>query len=55
LKEPAVFRSSLVPPNVRRARSVDAALRAIGHMRKLQKSPQRVRNYFKHKLVRYAA
>lgn len=28
---------------------------AIGHLRKLQKSPQRVRNYFKHKPVRYAA
>lgn len=28
---------------------------AISHMRKLQKSPQRVRNYFKHKPVRYAA
>jgi transposase len=28
---------------------------AIGHLRKLQKSPQRVRNYFTHKPVRYAA
>jgi transposase len=28
---------------------------AVGHLRKLQKSPARVRNYFKHKPVRYAA
>ena len=28
---------------------------AISHLRKLQKSPQRVRKYFEHKPVRYAA
>jgi transposase len=28
---------------------------AIGHLRKLQKSPARVRKYFEHKPVRYAA
>jgi hypothetical protein len=28
---------------------------AISHLRKLQKSPQRVRKYFQHKPVRYAA
>ena len=28
---------------------------AISHLRKLQKSPARVRSYFKHKPVRYAA
>lgn len=28
---------------------------AIGHLRKLQKSPARVRSYFKHKPIRYAA
>jgi len=28
---------------------------AISHLRKLQNSPQRVRKYFEHKTVRYAA
>lgn len=28
---------------------------AIGHLRKLQKSPDRVRKYFEHKPARYAA
>ena len=28
---------------------------AISHLRKLQRSPRRVRKYFKHKPVRYAA
>lgn len=28
---------------------------AIRHMRKLQKSPTRIRKYFQHKPVRYAA